>query len=225
MVTVPRLAGFVSAGFAASLLVLRPAGHVRAARLPPRARRFGGQAAVASPHGADVHQRRAADPPALLSELPSARHAGADVAADLRGSAAMGALHQDQGDQPRDAAVAYRSQHRRIRQRSCRSAMQEVATIAAWVDRGAPQGNLADAPPAKVFPPSTEWTYGEPDLVVRMAKGFKIPASRPRLHSRRARRSRPDRGSLRQVGADHSGRVARRASCARLCRSAGRRRS
>ena len=35
---------------------------------------------------------------------------------------------------------------------------QEVATIAAWVDRGAPQGNLADAPPAKVFAPSTEWT-------------------------------------------------------------------
>src|SRR5688572_13532036 len=53
----------------------------------------------------------------------------------------------------------------------------EVATIAAWVDRGAPQGDLAAAPPPKVFPPSTEWTYGEPDLVVRMAKGFKIPAS------------------------------------------------
>jgi len=30
-----------------------------------------------------------------------------------------------------------------------------------------------------VFPPSTEWTYGEPDLIVRMQKGFKIPASGP----------------------------------------------
>ena len=55
----------------------------------------------------------------------------------------------------------------------------EVATIAAWVDRGAPQGNVADAPPPVRFHASTEWTYGEPDLVVRMAKGFKIPASGP----------------------------------------------
>ncbi len=30
-----------------------------------------------------------------------------------------------------------------------------------------------------MFPSSTEWTYGEPDLIVRMEKGFKIPASGP----------------------------------------------
>src|SRR5687768_4407140 len=34
----------------------------------------------------------------------------------------------------------------------------EVATIAKWVDSGAPEGRAGDAPPAKVFPPSTEWT-------------------------------------------------------------------
>jgi hypothetical protein len=56
---------------------------------------------------------------------------------------------------------------------------KEVETIAAWVDAGAPEGNRADAPPAKVFPPATEWTYGEPDLIVRMQKGFKIPATGP----------------------------------------------
>jgi cytochrome c553 len=56
---------------------------------------------------------------------------------------------------------------------------KEIATIAAWVDAGAPEGNKADAPPAKVFPASTEWTYGEPDLIVRMQKGFKIPADGP----------------------------------------------
>src|SRR6187431_1060143 len=56
---------------------------------------------------------------------------------------------------------------------------QEVATIERWVDAGAPEGNRADAPPAKVFPSSTEWTYGEPDLIVRMQKGFKIPAQGP----------------------------------------------
>lgn len=56
---------------------------------------------------------------------------------------------------------------------------QEIATISAWVDAGAPEGNRADAPPAKVFPANTEWTYGEPDLIVRMEKGFKIPATGP----------------------------------------------
>lgn len=56
---------------------------------------------------------------------------------------------------------------------------KEVALIAAWVDAGAPEGRAADAPPAKVFTANTEWTYGEPDLVVRMAKGFRIPAQGP----------------------------------------------
>jgi hypothetical protein len=56
---------------------------------------------------------------------------------------------------------------------------REIALIAAWVDSGAPEGRAADAPAPRVFPPHTEWTYGEPDLVVRMEKGFKIPATGP----------------------------------------------
>ncbi len=56
---------------------------------------------------------------------------------------------------------------------------REVALIGAWVDNGAPEGRAADAPPARVFPPHTEWTYGEPDLIVRMQKGFRIPANGP----------------------------------------------
>ena len=56
---------------------------------------------------------------------------------------------------------------------------REVAMIAAWADSGAPEGRAADAPPARVFAPTTEWTYGQPDLIVRMAKGFKIPADGP----------------------------------------------
>ena len=56
---------------------------------------------------------------------------------------------------------------------------QEIATIAAWADTGAPEGRPSDAPPPITFPSTTEWTYGEPDLVVRMAKGFKIPATGP----------------------------------------------
>jgi hypothetical protein len=55
----------------------------------------------------------------------------------------------------------------------------EIATIVNWVDGGVPRGNPADAPPPKQFAALDEWVYGEPDLVVRMDKGFTIPASGP----------------------------------------------
>ena len=42
----------------------------------------------------------------------------------------------------------------------------EIEAIAAWVDRGAPEGNPADMPPARQFPQAGAWTLGEPDLVV-----------------------------------------------------------
>jgi mono/diheme cytochrome c family protein len=56
---------------------------------------------------------------------------------------------------------------------------REIATIVAWVDNGAPQGNAADAPPPLKLAALSEWTYGEPDLVVRLEKGFTIPAEGP----------------------------------------------
>src|SRR5258706_11105441 len=43
---------------------------------------------------------------------------------------------------------------------------QEIATIAAWVDAGAPQGKPADMPPPLVFASADQWVIGEPDLVV-----------------------------------------------------------
>ena len=46
----------------------------------------------------------------------------------------------------------------------------EIAMIGAWVDAGAPQGNPADMPPPRQFPPSGQWTLGTPDLVVTSAK-------------------------------------------------------
>ncbi len=42
---------------------------------------------------------------------------------------------------------------------------EQIATIARWVDSGAPQGNPADAPPP-VEPGSDAWMLGEPDLVI-----------------------------------------------------------
>lgn len=44
----------------------------------------------------------------------------------------------------------------------------EVATIASWVDAGAPEGDSADAPPARVF--AEGWQIGTPDAI------FKLPA-------------------------------------------------
>ena len=42
---------------------------------------------------------------------------------------------------------------------------EEVATLAAWVDNGAPEGDPADMPPPRVFDDSGDWTI-RPDLVV-----------------------------------------------------------
>src|SRR6266849_5361056 len=41
---------------------------------------------------------------------------------------------------------------------------QEMATIAKWVDSGAPQGNPADMPPPRSFPDGQVWHIGQPDL-------------------------------------------------------------
>lgn len=43
---------------------------------------------------------------------------------------------------------------------------KEIATIAEWVDSGAPQGNPADMPPLLVFTAADKWDIGEPDLIV-----------------------------------------------------------
>ena len=43
---------------------------------------------------------------------------------------------------------------------------QEIATIAAWADAGAPQGNPADAPRPLVFTAASAWDMGQPDLIL-----------------------------------------------------------
>jgi hypothetical protein len=52
---------------------------------------------------------------------------------------------------------------------------QQIDTIAAWVDGGAPRGNDADLPPMPKF--AEGWTAGrEPDYVLEMPIEFTIPA-------------------------------------------------
>ena len=52
---------------------------------------------------------------------------------------------------------------------------KEIATILAWVDAGAPEGNAIDLPAAPTF--AEGWSIGDPDMVFVMPADFKIPAS------------------------------------------------
>jgi mono/diheme cytochrome c family protein len=63
-------------------------------------------------------------------------------------------------------------------QQDLRLTDDEIATIAKWVDSGAPEGNAADLPPAIKFADSAEWIMGKPDLVVSSPK-FLVPGVAP----------------------------------------------
>jgi len=56
---------------------------------------------------------------------------------------------------------------------------QEIATIATWVDAGAPRGNLADMPPPRKFEELDQWFIGKPDLVITSNKPYVLPAAGP----------------------------------------------
>jgi hypothetical protein len=53
---------------------------------------------------------------------------------------------------------------------------QEIATIAGWVDGGAPKGSPADMPPPRQFETTNTWQMGSPDLIVQLPKDLEIPA-------------------------------------------------
>src|SRR5690606_10424581 len=46
----------------------------------------------------------------------------------------------------------------------------EVATLAAWVEADAPEGDPADLPPPPTF--NDDWKMGTPDLVIEMPETF-----------------------------------------------------
>lgn len=52
---------------------------------------------------------------------------------------------------------------------------KDIATIAAWVDGGTPEGDSKDAPPPKKFPDG--WQLGKPDLVLTVDGDFQLGAS------------------------------------------------
>ena len=56
---------------------------------------------------------------------------------------------------------------------------KEIATLATWVDNGAPRGNPADMPPPREFRDIAEWKIGEPDWVVEIPEPFVVAAEAP----------------------------------------------
>ncbi len=52
----------------------------------------------------------------------------------------------------------------------------EIQTVLAWVEAGAPSGDQADAPPARVFAEEANggWSHGMPDFVVRMPEPYVV---------------------------------------------------
>ena len=51
---------------------------------------------------------------------------------------------------------------------------QQISTIVAWADAGAPAGNPDEAPPPRKWPDG--WNIPQPDLVVKMPKPVALPA-------------------------------------------------
>ena len=52
---------------------------------------------------------------------------------------------------------------------------KDIATLVAWVEAGAPEGNKADLPPAPTY--RDDWQLGTPDLVVDIGADFSVPAT------------------------------------------------
>jgi uncharacterized protein (TIGR03437 family) len=52
---------------------------------------------------------------------------------------------------------------------------QDIETISAWVNGGAPEGNPADLPPPLTF--DGGWALGQPDLILTMPAAYPVPAS------------------------------------------------
>jgi len=57
---------------------------------------------------------------------------------------------------------------------------EQIATIAAWVKNGMPEGDPAKLPAVPKFPDG--WHLGTPDLVLQMPAGFELPASGPDVY-------------------------------------------
>src|SRR5215471_17866500 len=58
-----------------------------------------------------------------------------------------------------------------------RLSKQEIDTISAWVDGGAPEGDPKDLPPVPMY--ADGWSIGKPDMVLQMPEEFTLGATGP----------------------------------------------
>lgn len=56
----------------------------------------------------------------------------------------------------------------------------EIATLRAWAEAGAPLGDAAAVPPAPVYP--SEWFHGPPDILLEMEEEMPIPPDGPDIY-------------------------------------------
>ena len=57
---------------------------------------------------------------------------------------------------------------------------KQIELISKWVDLGMPEGDNSEAPSAPKF--TSEWTLGEPDLIVSMKQAYHVPADGPDIY-------------------------------------------
>ena len=105
--------------------------------------------------------------PFVLDSYPQARKRAEDIAA----------VAEDRSMPPWKAARGIGG--RFLHDRSL--AEGDIATLSAWAEAGAPEGNPADLPLPRTF--SDDWTLdGGPDLVLDIGTNFPIPAGGPDIY-------------------------------------------
>lgn len=109
-------------------------------------------------HCTSCHRPGEAAPFALLS-YDDARKRGKQIA-EVTHSKQMPPWKAETGD------VAFRND-RRLKP-------AQIDIIQQWVAAGMPEGPKSDLPAPPVF--ASEWALGKPDLVVKMPKGYRVPA-------------------------------------------------
>ncbi len=57
---------------------------------------------------------------------------------------------------------------------------KQISVLKAWADAGSPEGEAKDLPPRPKFPEG--WHLGEPDVILKVAKPFTVPAEGPDIY-------------------------------------------
>jgi len=143
------------------VLALAIAAVARAAETPPTFTRD--IAPILSGNCASCHRPGQNAPFSLLTYEDVKRHAAQIAAVTRRGSMPPWLPERGYGDFTGERRLT----------------AQEIATIARWVNAGAPDG-----PDAGTHPPAfdKEWQLGQPDLVLEATGSFELPASGPDVY-------------------------------------------